>query len=203
MVNSESLQILLVDDNDIDRESIFQFVRDCQLPYEMHAATSRQEALERMAESRYDVVLLDFDLSDGSGLNLLGEIGLTPGVVITRSGSEEVAVEAMRLGACDYLIKDIDRSYLTVLPLTIENVLARRKAEREREELIVQLQQALSEVKTLRGILPICGRCKKIRNDKGYWSEVEHFVREHSEAEFSHGFCPDCLQRELEAIKNS
>lgn len=201
-MKSEIIQILLVDDNESDRESIFRFVRDCQLPYAIHAATSRKEALEMLSGNQYDVVLLDFDLSDGSGLDLLGEIGLTPGVVITRSGSEEVAVEAMRLGACDYLIKDVDRSYLTVLPLTIENVLARRKAEREREELIVQLQQALSEVKTLRGIVPICGRCKKIRNDKGYWSEVEQFVKEHSEAEFSHGFCPDCLQRELDAIEN-
>ncbi len=198
----EKIRVLLVDDDDIDRESMIRYVRECQLPYEMYAATSREEALERLATTPFDVVLLDFELSDGSGLDLLGALRGAPGIIITGCGSEEIAVEAMRLGACDYLIKDTDRSYLTVLPLTIENVLARRKAERDREELIVQLQEALSQVKTLRGILPICGRCKKIRNDQGYWSEVEHFVREHSEAEFSHGFCPDCLQRELDSINN-
>ena len=197
---TEPIRVLLVDDDHIDRESMVRFVRDCQLPYEIHAAGSKKEAEAFLAAMPFDVVLLDFELGDGSGLDLLGQMGDAAGVIITGCGSEEVAVEAMRMGACDYLIKDTDRSYLTVLPLTIENVLARRRAEREREELIVQLQQALSQVKTLRGILPICGRCKKIRNDGGYWSEVEHFVKEHSEAEFSHGFCPDCLQRELDSI---
>jgi DNA-binding NtrC family response regulator len=198
-VLSEQIRVLLVDDDDVDRESILRFVRDCQLPYEIHPAGSKKEAEALLSAIPFDVVLLDFDLGDGSGLDLLGNMGDAAGIIVTGCGSEEVAVEAMRMGASDYLIKDTDRSYLTVLPLTIENVLARRKAERDREELIVQLQQALSQVKTLRGILPICGRCKRIRNDEGYWSEVELFVKEHSEAEFSHGFCPDCLQRELEA----
>lgn len=191
------IRILLVDDDEVDRESMVRFVRDCQLPYEIHTAATRREASALLAGESFDIVLLDFDLSDGSGLDLLAETHGVPGVVITGCGSEEVAVEAMRQGACDYLIKDTDRSYLTVLPLTIDNVLARRKAERDREELIVQLQQALSQVKTLQGILPICGRCKKIRNDEGYWSEIETFVKAHSEAEFSHGFCPDCLKKEL------
>jgi DNA-binding NtrC family response regulator len=199
-VLTEQIRVLLVDDDNIDRESMLRFVRDCQLPYAMHAASSKKEAEALLAVMNFDVVLLDFELGDGSGLELLGKMGDAASIIITGCGSEEVAVEAMRLGACDYLIKDTDRSYLTVLPLTIENVLARRKAERDREELIVQLQQALSQVKTLRGILPICGRCKKIRNDGGFWSEVEHFVKEHSEAEFSHGFCPDCLRRELDSI---
>lgn len=199
---TEMIRILLVDHDDRDRESIIRFIRDCQLPYDVLSAKTRKEALALLAIHDFDVALLDFQLSDGSGLDLLGKMGDTPGIVITGSGSEEVAVEAMRLGALDYLIKDADRSYLTVLPLTIDKVLARRGAEREREALIIQLRQALSEVKTLRGILPICGRCKKIRNDKGYWSEVEHFVKEHSEAEFSHGFCPDCLERELDALDN-
>lgn len=197
---TEQIRVLLVDDDDIDRESMIRFVRDCQLPYEMHAANSKRQAEAILDALDFDVVLLDFELGDGSGLELLERLGDAASIIITGCGSEEVAVEAMRLGACDYLIKDTDRSYLTVLPLTIENVLARRKAERDREELILQLQQALSQVKTLRGILPICGRCKKIRNDGGYWSEVELFVKEHSEAEFSHGFCPDCLQRELDSI---
>jgi len=196
---TEQIRVLLVDDDNIDRESMLRFVHECQLPFDMHPASSKKEAEAILATMAFDVVLLDFELGDGSGLDLLGTMGDAAGIVITGCGSEEVAVEAMRLGACDYLIKDTDRSYLTVLPLTIENVLARRKAERDREELIVQLQQALSQVKTLRGILPICGRCKKIRNDGGYWSEVELFVKEHSEAEFSHGFCPDCLRRELES----
>ncbi|MCG3210200.1 MAG: hypothetical protein FOGNACKC_03831 [Anaerolineae bacterium] len=64
----------------------------------------------------------------------------------------------------------------------------------EREQLIVNLQTALAQVKTLRGLLPICANCKKIRDDGGYWHTVEEYLRDHSEADFSHGICPDCMQ---------
>lgn len=67
--------------------------------------------------------------------------------------------------------------------------------EKEQEQLIRQLQKALSEVKTLRGYLPICSSCKKIRDDRGYWNQIESYIRERSDAEFSHGICPDCADR--------
>lgn len=68
-------------------------------------------------------------------------------------------------------------------------------AKEEREELILRLQKALAEVKTLKGILPICASCKKIRDDRGYWKQVESYIRDHSEAEFSHGICPECMKK--------
>ncbi|MBM4349755.1 MAG: PAS domain S-box protein [Deltaproteobacteria bacterium] len=70
-----------------------------------------------------------------------------------------------------------------------------KKAEAEKEKLIVQLQKALSEVKQLSGLLPICASCKKIRDDKGYWSQIETYIRDRSEAEFTHGICPDCFKK--------
>jgi len=70
-----------------------------------------------------------------------------------------------------------------------------KRAEEEREKLIRDLQKALSEVKRLKGIFPICASCKKIRDDKGYWNQVEVYIRDHSEAEFSHGICPDCAKK--------
>lgn len=70
-----------------------------------------------------------------------------------------------------------------------------RLAEIERKELIDELQAALAEVKKLSGFLPICAHCKKIRDDRGYWSQLETYIQEHSEAEFSHGICPECLKR--------
>ncbi len=73
-----------------------------------------------------------------------------------------------------------------------EEISQRRKAEEEREKLIRELQQALAEVKTLSGLLPICASCKKIRDDKGYWNQIEVYIRDHSQAEFSHGLCPEC-----------
>lgn len=71
----------------------------------------------------------------------------------------------------------------------------RKRVEIEKEALIDKLQSALAEVSTLRGILPICSSCKKIRDDKGYWQQIEAYITEHSEAEFSHGLCQECAQK--------
>ncbi|MBU1743028.1 MAG: PAS domain S-box protein [Proteobacteria bacterium] len=76
-----------------------------------------------------------------------------------------------------------------------QDITDRKQAEKERERLIGELRAALANVKTLRGLIPICSSCKKIRDDKGFWKQVEVYVREHSDAEFSHGICPDCFKR--------
>ena len=71
----------------------------------------------------------------------------------------------------------------------------RKRAEAEREQLIQQLEHAFAEVKTLRGFLPICSGCKKIRNDSGYWQQLEEYLSDHREAVLSHGVWPDCMER--------
>ena len=72
---------------------------------------------------------------------------------------------------------------------------ARKQAEAERDALIKELQAALASVKTLSGLLPICCSCKKVRDDDGYWHQVEVFIRDHSDADFSHSICPDCVKK--------
>jgi hypothetical protein len=74
---------------------------------------------------------------------------------------------------------------------------------RKLHETIAQLETSLREVKTLRGIVPICSYCKKIRNDQGYWDQVEVYVREHTEANFSHGICPTCINAHFPALKEA
>ena len=74
------------------------------------------------------------------------------------------------------------------------DITERRRAEAMREELIEQLQSALAQVKQLSGLLPVCSSCKKIRDDGGRWEQMEVYIRDHSEADFSHGLCPDCLR---------
>lgn len=76
----------------------------------------------------------------------------------------------------------------------------RKKAEKEREKLIVELKDALAQVKTLKGLLPICSHCKKIRDDEGYWQQIEKYIHDRSEAEFSHGICPDCFKKHYEYL---
>ena len=70
-----------------------------------------------------------------------------------------------------------------------------RQADKEKSKIIVELHNTLDEVKTLSGFLPICASCKKIRDDKGYWNQIEAYISEHSEAEFSHGICPECCKK--------
>jgi len=77
----------------------------------------------------------------------------------------------------------------------IQEINERKRSEAERENLIIKLQKAISEVKTLSGLLPICASCKKIRDDKGYWNQIEAYIREHSQAEFSHSICPECAKK--------
>jgi hypothetical protein len=84
--------------------------------------------------------------------------------------------------------------FLALKPLRL-HIDRRRRAEEEKDALIAQLRRALDEVKTLRGIIPICASCKKIRDDEGFWHQVEAYVGAHSDALFSHGICPDCAKR--------
>jgi DNA repair exonuclease SbcCD ATPase subunit len=76
----------------------------------------------------------------------------------------------------------------------IEDISNRKKLEQERENLINDMQNALAEIKELRGFLPICANCKKIRDDKGYWQQVENYIQERTHAQFSHGICPECMK---------
>ncbi len=75
------------------------------------------------------------------------------------------------------------------------DITQRKELEMEKENLIAGLKEALDKIKTLKGIIPICASCKKIRNDEGYWNDVERYIKDHSEAEFSHGICPQCAHR--------
>lgn len=89
-----------------------------------------------------------------------------------------------------------------VLQSFIRDIRARRQAEEEREGLIRKLERALSEIKTLQGILPICSFCKKIRDDKGFWERVDIYIRDHTDVEFSHSLCPDCATEHYPEFKN-
>jgi PAS domain S-box-containing protein len=77
----------------------------------------------------------------------------------------------------------------------VRDIAERKQNEEQRDRLISDLQKALSEVKTLRGFLPICSYCKNIRDDKGYWSKLESYIQKHSGTEFSHGICPECAKK--------
>lgn len=123
-------------------------------------------------------------------------------ILLTSRDDKKDIVNGLKAGANDYIVKPYDAEELQMRigvgrkVVELQSLLAGRIAE---------LQTALAEIKTLHGILPICMYCKKIRDDKQYWQQVEQYVTNHSEAEFSHSICPDCykkhVQPELDKIK--
>ncbi len=93
----------------------------------------------------------------------------------------------------DWLDEDVD--ILKTTSQIIIGVIERKRVEEDREGLINELQTALDNIKTLSGLLPICASCKKIRDDKGYWNQIEGYIEKHSDAQLSHGLCPDCMDK--------
>ena len=94
-----------------------------------------------------------------------------------------------------YFIEKRESKILSLANLAQQREIDERKrVEEEREKLIYELQEALNKVKTLSGLLPICASCKKVRDDSGYWNQIEVYIRDHSEADFSHFICPDCAK---------
>ena len=86
-------------------------------------------------------------------------------------------------------------SIIVILFIGNKSIYKRKQAEKEREKLITELQDAAARIRTLRGLLPICSNCKNIRDDQGYWKQIESYIRDHSEAEFTHSMCPICAKK--------
>jgi len=93
-----------------------------------------------------------------------------------------------------YPIFDNEGNVTHVIESSVD-ITERKRAEEEREKLLLDLKDALERVKTLSGLLPICSACKKIRDDKGYWNQIESYIRDHSEADFTHSICPECSKK--------
>jgi CheY-like chemotaxis protein len=115
-----------------------------------------------------------------------------PVIFLTAYSDEQTLENAKASEPMGYITKPIEKNDLRV---TLEMAFYKARMETERKELMRKLQAALDEIKTLSGIIPICASCKKIRNDSGYWEAVEDYIEHHSDAQFSHGVCPECSAR--------
>ncbi|MCK5074886.1 MAG: response regulator, partial [Calditrichia bacterium] len=123
----DKIKILLIDDDEIDREAIIRHINKNLLPYFIDEAGSEEEAVDALSKNDYDVILLDYDLGTATAIDILPKTKNIPVIFVTGAGSEEIAVEVMREGASDYIVKDSERNYLSVLPITIKNVLEKRR----------------------------------------------------------------------------
>jgi CheY-like chemotaxis protein len=188
---SERLRILVVEDNPADADLIHEMLPQTgPLNFQIESVSRLSGALTRLESKGIDLVLLDLGLPDSQGLQTFQKLQKAapdiPVIVLTGTDDQELAVAAVRDGAQDYLVKGRIGGDLLVRA-------ARYALERER--LISELREALAHVKTLKGLLPICSGCKKIRDGQNYWHQVECYIKDHSQAEFTHGLCPDCIKK--------
>jgi DNA-binding response OmpR family regulator len=144
------------------------------------------------------VAVFDRSMPEIDGLTLAAEIRRTPRLqsmyVVLLTAHDRVAdvVEGLDGGADEYMTKPFDWSMLQARLRTAVRIAT---LQRDLAQRVSELQQALAQVKTLSGLLPICSYCKRIRNDEDYWEQLEMYVAEHTGAEFSHGICPHCMER--------
>lgn len=233
--------MLIVEDSEDDALILLAEVRRGGHAME-HLRVETREAMQSALQDRqWDIIISDYVLPRFSGLAalaLMKDMDLDlPFIMVSGKMGEHVAVEAMKAGAHDYMVKGnlsrlvpaihrelreaenrrqrrladeaLKRAYeeleRKVAERTAdlqdanvalrEEIMLRKVVEVEREKYVAQLQQALADIKTLSGLLPICASCKKIRDDKGYWQQIEGYIQEHSSAEFTHGICPECARK--------
>ena len=197
------LRLLLVEDEAAHAAAIQHTFETSEAETQIEVVGTLQEFRRRSADHPPDLALLDLNLPDGSAVEVLTrppEAGRFPIIVMTSYGNEQVAVEAIKSGALDYVVKSPEA--FAEMPHTVARALRewtllteRREAVAAQKQLITELEEALSKVKTLSGLLPICSGCNKIRDDHGYWSQVEGYIQEHTDAQFTHGLCPDCIRK--------
>lgn len=150
---SEKIRILNIEDEEIDHLALLRAVKAYGLPYQVDRAANIAEGLKLLEEKEYDVALLDYRLPDGTGLDVLGRLKETVGIVLTGSGDEMVAVKAMKGGAYDYVIKEQSGGYLDLLPTVIDKALETAKLRKDKEEAERKLQEKLDTELSLNKIL--------------------------------------------------
>ena len=159
-------------------------------------AASGQRAIDSAFRLDPDIILMDILLEgEMNGIEAASQIkeqSDVPIIFLTCLNDPDVLARAIDTNPYGYLVKPYDNA---ALKSSIEITLIKHQADKEKEELIARLEDALLQVKRLSGLLPICASCKRIRNEEGGWQQIEDYIACHSEADFSHGICPQCARR--------
>src|SRR5664279_4709397 len=191
------LSIILIEDSAEDAQLVREMLDDRGYDYVLKRTDRLSSGLRLLEEEFFDVVLLDLGLPDSAGFDALTQIRNQapplPIIILTGLSDEALAVKAISLGAQDYLVKG--NFAADALYRSISHSIERQRLETERERLILEIQKTLNKVKQLSGLLPICASCKQIRDDKGYWTQVEVYMSEHTEIDFTHTVCPECTKK--------
>lgn len=204
------MAILIVDDS-TDHYALLQSILTKAGHRQILGAESAQAAFSMLdldgiqSATDIDLILMDVLMPEIDGVQACRRIKQQthlrdiPIIMVTAKNDLENLHEAFSAGAMDYInkpVKSVELLARVASAITLKKEMDCRKLrESELRRTNEELQQALREVKVLRGLIPICASCKKIRNDGGFWQQIEEYIGEHSEAEFSHGICQPCLKK--------
>lgn len=200
MIKNFDLSVLYVEDDKVSRER-FGAILSRHMK-EVRTAEDGNMGLAAFKTKKPDIVITDIRMPGMSGLEMAKQMKQTDrgiNIIVTTAFSDlEYMTDAIDIGIDGYIMKPVDLNRLIESIEKCEELIKLRKEIKVRDEeqriIISELQQAIKEVNTLQGILPICSSCKSIRDDKGYWTAVEKYIMDHSEAVFTHSLCNDCIK---------
>ena len=195
------VKVLIADDNFFVGELTQGVAEDAGCIVVGRAMDGRQ-AVEMTTELRPDVVLMDIKMPNLNGIQaaeIIQDRCPTPVVILTAYDSPEMLEEASAAGVGAFLAKppkarELNQA-IVIARARFGDLLSLRRANDILKRRTKELEEALKKIKTLRGLIPICSSCKKIRSDQGYWQQLEQYLTEHSEADFTHGLCPECFEQ--------
>ena len=183
-------KILLVDDHVENLIALERSMDDMNLDF--IRALSGNEALIATLEHKFALALIDVQMPEMDGFETVKlmrkdkQTEYLPVIFVSAIYTDEYYhIKGLESGAVDFLTKPINIKILRGKVAVFLRLYKQRK----------ELEEALENVKTLQGMLPICSICKNIRDDEGYWSKVEEYIQKHSDAEFTHSLCPDCVKK--------
>jgi phosphoserine phosphatase RsbU/P len=191
------VRVLIAEDDAVSRAFLAVTLREWG--YEVVETSDGGAAWRALAKlDAPRLAILDWMMPHLDGLELCAKIRRSPPhsgtyvILLTARRKREDVLRGLRAGADDYLTKPFDREELQARLQVGQRVL---DLQASLSEHLRELEAALRSVQKLQGLLPICAYCKKIRNDQNYWQQVESYLSEHLQAQFTHGICPECFEK--------